>query len=197
MKVVLPSQNHVIFSALRRGKIIAYPTETSYGLGCLLSKYEAKKRIFTIKQRPFNQEFIILVRDIAMAKKYAQWDQKVQLIASHFWPGHLTLILPSKQMKKKVAIRVSSHPFLQKLFVFLKEPLISTSLNTHGKSNCYSLSGCKKQFDDEDIDLFIDAGILPRKKSSLILDMTKKDPKIIRASKKVFNEQVSEFLTRI
>src|SRR5436305_12082383 len=80
---------------LRRGGIVAFPTETVYGLGADATNAEAVRRVFAAKGRPPTNPLIIHVADTAIAQRYASiWPQRADQLARQFWPGPLTLVLP-------------------------------------------------------------------------------------------------------
>ena len=80
---------------LRAGGLVAFPTETVYGLGADATNQQAVRKIFAAKGRPATNPLIVHVADIATAKKYAAiWPESAQILAEKFWPGPLTLVLP-------------------------------------------------------------------------------------------------------
>jgi tRNA A37 threonylcarbamoyladenosine synthetase subunit TsaC/SUA5/YrdC len=81
-------------SALRQGKVVAYPTDTSYGLAVDSTNFQAIRRLYKVKQRPFHQPIHIVVPSIAYAKKIVKWNKIADQLAKKFWPGPLTLVLP-------------------------------------------------------------------------------------------------------
>src|SRR5438309_2295976 len=104
---------------LRRGGLVAFPTETVYGLGADATNATAVRRIFEAKGRPPTNPLIVHVADVAIAKRYAAtWPPIAEQLASHFWPGPLTLVLPKATSivpeatagRDSVGLRVPSHP---------------------------------------------------------------------------------------
>src|SRR5258705_13830824 len=80
---------------LRAGGLVAFPTETVYGLGADATREEAVAKIFAAKGRPATNPLIVHVADISTARKYAAtWPESAQILAERFWPGPLTLVLP-------------------------------------------------------------------------------------------------------
>src|SRR5438552_6144710 len=83
---------------LRRGGLVAFPTETVYGLGANALDAAAVGRIFAAKGRPANNPIIVHVADLAGAQALvAAWPQQATLLAKHFWPGPLTLVVPKNE----------------------------------------------------------------------------------------------------
>ncbi|HEV8378562.1 MAG TPA: L-threonylcarbamoyladenylate synthase, partial [Tepidisphaeraceae bacterium] len=104
---------------LRNGGLVAFPTETVYGLGADATNEQAIKRIFAAKGRPSTNPLIVHIADIPTAKKFAAtWPPSAQLLAEKFWPGPLTLILPKSPAivdqvtagKSTVGLRIPNHP---------------------------------------------------------------------------------------
>lgn len=126
-----------VIQLLNEGKIILYPTDTVWGLGCLITFPESIKRIFEIKRRPESKSMILLVDSISMLKKYVKRTHpKVETLMSyHTRP--LTVIYPdAKNMDPSIpapdgsiAIRVCNDPFCKYLIEATQTPIVSTSAN--------------------------------------------------------------------
>src|SRR5947209_3761128 len=106
-------------AVLRGGGLVAFPTETVYGLGALALDAEAVGRIFAAKGRPANNPIIVHVADAAAARRVvADWPDAAERLAARFWPGPLTLVLPRgadvpdavTAGGPTVAVRVPAHP---------------------------------------------------------------------------------------
>ncbi|HEB62002.1 MAG TPA: threonylcarbamoyl-AMP synthase [Bacteroidetes bacterium] len=128
-----------IIDLLDQGKVILYPTDTIWGLGCDALNTGAIKKIYKIKQRELNKPFIVLVSSIEMLKEYIQdiHPRVETLLLYHKRP--LTLIypkgknLPSILMKnKKIAIRIIKEPVIAELIEKFGRPIVSTSANIAG-----------------------------------------------------------------
>ena len=112
-------------SILRLGGLVAIPTETVYGLAADATNEEAVSKIFEAKGRPAYNPLIIHVKDTEMAKEYAQWNKVAEALSEKFWPGPLTIVLPSKTNSKiaktacanlpSVAVRMPNHPVTLKI----------------------------------------------------------------------------------
>ena len=172
---------------LNEGGVIVYPTETLYGLGALASNNEAVERIFNIKGRPYGKPIPLLVKDKEMLLKIAEDNRLVDPLSEHFWPGRLTLILKQTSTLPelitagtgKIAIRISSYPFLQNLFDIIDEPLTSTSANLSGDHNLLDYGELFETFNSK-VDLIIDSGNIPASRGSTIIDLTLDPPQIVR-----------------
>ncbi len=126
---------------LRNNKVIIYPTETVWGLGCDALSSSAVKAIFKIKKRSPQKLLSLLVRDIHMAYKYAFLPDQVLKVLNVFWPGPCSVLLYGKKSvpswihgkTKYINLRCSPHPFIKELFETFDRPLVSTSLNLSGE----------------------------------------------------------------
>jgi len=174
-------------NVLNAGGVIVYPTETLYGLGALASKSEAVERIFNIKGRPQGKPIPLLVKNKDMVSQIAEDTRLFGPLSEQFWPGRLTLILkqtsPLPELitcgTGKIALRISSHPFLQKLFDIIEEPLTSTSANLSGDQNLLDYRELFETFDGK-VDLIVDSGNIPESRGSTIIDLTLDPPQILR-----------------
>ena len=170
----------VIIDFLKRGKVIVYPTDTVYGLGCLATDMEAVRKISRIKQRPVGQAYLILIDSLIMAKKYAFINTKQEKYLAKIWPGPVTVVLSSRGNlplevtggKDTIAIRLPKSEFLGKIIGAVKVPIISTSVNLSGDENIPALADLEKYFKKDKPDLVIDAGPAKSKKSSRLIDLT-------------------------
>lgn len=155
---------------LKRGGVIAYPTETTYGLGCNPRDAKAIRRIYAIKGREKKKPFLLVAASVAQVKKVAKLEGASLALAGRHWPGPLTLVLPAKIGKKEIAIRVSSSQFVQKLVRAYGFPLVSTSANRSGEPECRSGQAVVRVFQHQKNkpDLVIDMGSLPRRKASTV-----------------------------
>ena len=119
------------------GKVIAYPTETVFGLGCLATSSQAIETLNTLKTRCKNKGYIILVANTAQARNLIHQSQHHLLAkAATTWPGPTTWVFRAAEhlstdiiQEDRVAIRISPHPVAQKLCALVQRPIISTSAN--------------------------------------------------------------------
>lgn len=177
-----------VVRALREGKVIAYPTETVYGLGCDATNKRAIKKIYALKGKSESKLLLVLVANMAMAKKYVVFSKAAAVIAKENWPGALTLILPTTLSGKKIfgsstlGLRVSSNPIACAIVKSLGVPLISTSANLTNQEPARSGREVIDIFAQASTepDLILDAGKLKKSKGSTIVDCTGSDMKIIR-----------------
>ena len=130
-------------SVLAQGGLVAFPTETVYGLGGDARSDLAVARIFDAKGRPRFNPLIVHVPDLATARRYGVFDARAEAVAAAFWPGPLTLVLPLRAGAglsplvtadlPSVAIRVPAHPLAQALLRAFGGPLAAPSANPSGR----------------------------------------------------------------
>ncbi len=128
---------------LKNGGLVAFPTETVYGLGADAHNPEAISKVYKVKERPPSNPLIVHVKDVGMASELAVFDDISYHLANRFWPGPLTLILPQKVSSKipdsvtansgYIAIRVPTNPIILDLIELLGKPIVGPSANLSGK----------------------------------------------------------------
>lgn len=177
-------------AVFKSGGIVVYPTETAYGLGADATNLAAIEKIFQMKERDRNKSLTLIAASENMVKKYLVWNDRAAHIAAAHWPGAVTLVMPKKNTLPKtlskdhtVGMRVSSHPVAHALSLLLKKPIIATSANFSGDPNAYSSKRIEADFSTARYkpDLILDAGVLPRRKPSTILRVTKTGVELLRA----------------
>lgn len=172
---------------IKSGGTVVFPTETAYALGCDATSKKAIANIFLIKNRPVEKSLPIIVASVEMARQYAVWNDLAGQLAKKWWPGPLTLLvkarkkLPMAAPDNSLAMRVPSLLFTRELSKKAGVPLVSTSANASGGKTRYSIAGIVNDFSDQHLpDLIIDAGRLPRRKPSTIVDGRGVDPVVVR-----------------
>lgn len=175
--------------ALRQGGVIAYPTETFYGLGVDATNEKAIARLFAVKGRDFrNPVPVIIGAESGLQHTAADIPSVTAELAARFWPGPFTMVFAAAASVSarltagtgKIAIRVSSHPVSRLLAQRLSSPLTSTSANRSGQQECVTAREvCEKI--GMDLDIIIDGGTTPGGKGSTIVDITVNPPVVLRA----------------
>ncbi len=135
-----PAALRRLAAALRRGELVAIPTETVYGLAANALDARACRRIFTAKRRPANDPLIVHVTDLRAAENVAEFNNTARVLARAFWPGPLTLVLPKRSCvppivtsgQETVAVRAPAHPLARKLLALARVPLAAPSANPFG-----------------------------------------------------------------
>ncbi|MDV3196294.1 MAG: L-threonylcarbamoyladenylate synthase [Candidatus Phytoplasma stylosanthis] len=121
-----------------KNRIIIFPTDTVYGMGCSIYDKESLNQIYNIKKRPLNKPIIILFSSLEQIKQIGIINEKVKKISNFFWPGPLTLIINShkkhyqKTQEKKIGIRIPNHLLALKILK-QKGPMRTTSVNISGE----------------------------------------------------------------
>ncbi len=174
-------EDEAIYKAAReilKERIIIYPTETVYGIGGIATSKVVFEKICEIKGRSKKPPFLCLVKDKeSLLNLVLQIDPLVEKLISKFWPGPLTLIFKAKDslpdhlvFDGKIAARISSNRFCQKLFNIVDSPIISTSANRKGKPPIKDPKEIIEVFGDH-VDLFVSQGVLFGS-ASTILDVS-------------------------
>jgi L-threonylcarbamoyladenylate synthase len=175
--------------ALRRGALVAFPTETVYGLGALAGDDRAVARLFAAKGRPRFNPLIVHVTDRAAAAPLARWNKLADRLAARFWPGPLTLILeraddaPLSPLVSAggptVGLRAPAHPVAQALLRATALPVAAPSANPAGRTSPTTADHVAAGL-GERIDLIVDGGPCPVGVESTVLDVTTDPPRLLR-----------------
>jgi L-threonylcarbamoyladenylate synthase len=175
-------------AAVRRGKVVAIPTDALYALVADPFNLRAVSQVFKAKGREPHRSLPILVRDALMAEELAgELNQRFFVLARRFWPGPLTIIVPaSAKMPLRVtgntgrlALRQSRSKVASELIAMLNGPLISTSANISGSPTCRSGIDVFGLMDGR-VDLVVDGGVCTGQGATTI-DITEPVWKVIRA----------------
>ena len=177
----------LITDILSENQVLAFPTETVYGLGGNAFSKEVADQIYLIKQRPRNKPFPLLIT-LKWLKKLCLWnDSRIDELIEAFWPGPLTLILNSnpdlpKHLKNNsgtLAVRYSSSAVVQRLIELGEYPLIGTSANRSGFPACTSADEVASHLKD-DVDIVIDGYNRSENLASTIVHCLTEPFKILR-----------------
>jgi L-threonylcarbamoyladenylate synthase len=173
---------------LRDGGIVAFPTDTIYGLGANIDNTKAVERIFTIKKRPVNLALPILIDNIdQLSELVLEQNSYSKRLMNKFWPGGLTIIFrkahkfnnPALAQSDKIGIRLPDHPVVRKLIKDLGRPIIGTSANLHKGHTTLTAEEVMSELGKE-VDFIIDASRCPGGKESTIVDVTWGFPTVVR-----------------
>ena len=189
---------------LQAGELVAFPTETVYGLGANALDVSACTKIFEAKGRPQDNPLIVHVCNRAMANSLvANWTPEAELCVQHFWPGPLTLVM-TKTAKvpeivtaglTKVAIRMPSHPVALRLIEETGLPIAAPSANLSGKPSPTSGSHVWRDMKGK-IPLILDSGACLVGLESTVLDVSGGIPTILRPGG-ISREQLEEVLGEV
>ncbi len=166
---------------IQNGEILLFPTETVYGLGVDSAQPAAIERLYRIKGRPREKPFQWLISDSSFARANSRgWDTRAEKLARKFWPGPLTLVIPT--LSGSIGWRVPHHPWLQCLLEKLGHPLVATSANRSGRSITRTFKTALQEFEDV-IGLAINGGNLELPTAmevSTVVSLETTLPKILR-----------------
>jgi L-threonylcarbamoyladenylate synthase len=175
--------------ALRAGRLVAFPTETVYGLGAIATNDRAVAAIFAAKGRPRFNPLIVHVTDADAARALVRWNGTAEGLAARFWPGALTLVLPRaagcplsllvSAGGDTVGLRAPAHPVAQALLAATVLPVAAPSANPAGQVSPTTASHVEAGLGDR-IDLIVDGGPCPIGVESTVLDVTCTPPRLLR-----------------
>ncbi|MGL1922105.1 MAG: L-threonylcarbamoyladenylate synthase [Hyphomicrobiales bacterium] len=176
--------------AIRRGELVAFPTETVYGLGADATNDAAVKSIYAAKGRPSNNPLIVHITSMDQALEYGEFDDRAKQLAAQFWPGPMSLIVkrsincPLSTIVSaggpSVALRMPAHPISRQLLEAANVPVAAPSANASGGISP-TLAEHVKQSLGDDIYMIIDGGAcLVGVESSVISVVPNEAVKILR-----------------
>ena len=185
---VAPSGIEKAVSILKAGGVVAFPTETFYGLAADAANEGAVDRIFDIKGRSFNNPIALIISkedDLDLLTDNIPAEAKTLMAA--FWPGPLTLVFkasPSVSPRLtagtgKIGVRISSNPIAQALAAGLGRPITATSANLSGERECTTEEEVRGQMANRQLTV-IDGGPTPGGRGSTFLDVTVDPPALLR-----------------
>jgi L-threonylcarbamoyladenylate synthase len=166
---------------LRKGALVAFPTDTVYGIGCRAADPLATERLFAAKRRAPDKAIPWLIGSLeeAVALGFVV-DDRVRKVAARFWPGGLTIVLPAAQEAPGQAFRIPDHPVPLAL-VAAAGPLATSSANRSGEPETLDADEVAIAFADSDEPAAtIDGGPAAGGVASSVLDMTGEHPRLLR-----------------
>ena len=190
------------------GKLLAFPTNSVYGLGCDPTNLNAIERIYNIKFRDRNKGLLLLISDIEEGLKIAEFNETAKKLAQYYWPGQLTLILNRKEpsiiplevsaFQNTIGVRVPENEIILNILKILKSKgyfggIIGTSANYSSELPSISGDDVAKKF-LMSIDYVIDGGKSESKIPTTIVDCTNEEPKFLRIGK-ISEEEIRKRLS--
>lgn len=160
---------------LRAGKVVIFPTESSYGMGASISSEMAIKKVFELKGRPDGKALPVIAYDLNQMRPFAEITEDVKKLSGKFHPGPLTLVVkstgnvPSVLSGDTIAFRISSHPFARELCRLVGKPITATSANLAGEPAVYSPEKAVELFPEVFV---VDGGTLKPRPASTIFDVS-------------------------
>lgn len=173
---------------LRDGGVVAFPTETVYGLGADAENADAVRRVFAIKGRPAGHPVIVHLGDVAQLERWAsEIPPAAKVLAQRFWPGPLTLVLARTDRatdavtggQPTVALRVPAHPVAQRILNGFGGGVIAPSANRFGHVSATTAAHVEADLGDA-VDLIVDGGPATMGIESTIVDLAHGPPALLR-----------------
>jgi L-threonylcarbamoyladenylate synthase len=186
---------------LRSGRLVAFPTETVYGLGADATNVDAVRKIFAAKGRPSTNPLIVHVSDAGAARRYARiWPVAADALAAKFWPGPLTLVVPKADCivpevsagLATVGLRVPDHPLALELLRAFDGPIAAPSANRSSRISPTTAEHVRMEL-GSGVDLILDGGPCRVGIESTVLDLTRNPPMILRPGS-VTREQIERVI---
>ena len=166
---------------LRRGQVVAFPTDTVYGVGVAAAHPERVEALFALKQRPADKQIPILVADLAQAVE-AGWiaDERAHRLTERFWPGALTIVLSTVGGPTQ-AFRAPDHPVALEL-IHLAGPILATSANRSGEPDTLGADEVLIAFamEQDDLVAVLDGGPVPGGVASTVVDLSVRPARLLR-----------------
>lgn len=173
---------------IREGGLVAFPTETVYGLGSDALNPMAVAKIFEVKNRPSFDPIIVHIDKTTWMKKLCtSMDERAKKLMKKFWPGPLTIVLPKTELVPDivtaglptVAVRMPAHSVALKLIKEAKTPIAAPSANPFGYLSPTTANHVREQLGDK-VDLILDGGKCPIGVESTVIDLTGAEPALLR-----------------
>lgn len=157
MEVIDKNNIDIAIKALQNGEIVAFPTETVFGLGVVFDNKVAYDKLIKAKRRPPEKPFTLMCADICDIEKYAYINEEGRKLINAFFPGQMTIILKAKEGLPKwvfsregnVGIRISSDETIRSLIRRVGKPLLVPSANRSGEKPALTVAEVQNSFDDE------------------------------------------------
>lgn len=175
-------------AVLREGGLVAFPTETFYGLGAAAGDPAAVRRVFRVKARTESKPLLVLVDSIAMAESLAgEVTPRARELMARHWPGALTLVMRARAELPTeltagtgtIGVRLSGHPVARGLVRALGGPVTAPSANLEDAAPPTSVADVLRALDGA-IDLALDGGVTAGGPASSVVDVTADPPRILR-----------------
>jgi len=188
---------------LRQGGLVAFPTDTVYGLGASMTLPQAVARIYAVKSRPQSMALPLLVASTSQVSAVAQQVPSVAWrLIEHFWPGALTIVLPRSEAvplivtggEATVAVRIPAHPIPIALIEGLGTPIIGTSANLSGHPSPLTAEEVHSHLGNK-VDLIINGGRCSGQESTIV-DVTGETP-VIRRAGAISREEIEQVIGRV
>lgn len=174
---------------IRDGGLVAFPTETVYGLGADATSDRAVARVYEAKGRPSFNPLIVHVPDLAAAEKLGDFPGQARRLAEAFWPGPLTIVVPRRKTcpvsllasagLPSLALRVPAHPVAQELLQAVDRPVVAPSANASGRMSPTMAAHVRVGLGKK-VDLVLDGGACAVGVESTIVGFLREEPELLR-----------------
>lgn len=190
--------------AVKKGKIVAFPTDTVFGLGTNAFNRESVLKIFKIKKRSLKKPLIINVSSLSMIKEMVVVDKNIKKLAEKFWPGKVTFIFKKKKRildavtsgRNTLAVRIPDCKVTLNLIKIAKCPIVSTSANFEGEKeplNSFDINPNLVKC----IDIVLErSNIKVSGRASTIIDVSCGFPRIIRHGDPIIDRKLNEYMVK-
>ena len=201
LTAALLGQVHRAAAILRSGGIVAYPTDTVYGLGADVFNDIAVLNVFTAKKRPLSMPLPVLIAQTSQLQELVEdISPTARILMENFWPGGLTIVFHRASAftslapadNNKIAVRLPAHAVTLRLIEALGHPVVGTSANLHDSPAAFTTAEVNNQLGDT-VDFIIDGGPCPGGIESTIVDITVHPPVILRKGA-IPEEDLADFL---
>ena len=165
---------------LRGGAVLAFPTDTVYGVGVAASRADRLEALFALKRRPLDRRIPMLVAGLDRVDGWSV-DERTAAIAERFWPGPLTLVLPSSSGGETQAFRAPDHVVALAL-IAAAGPILATSANISDQPDTLGADEVLIAFatQQDELAAVVDGGPVPGGRASTVLDLSVDPPRILR-----------------
>lgn len=182
---------------LKSGKLIAFPTDTVYGIGANAFNAEAVRQIFVAKRRDYDKPLQVLIaRKVDLGSITDEQSEVLDRLASEYWPGPLTIVMPAGKAfprwvtcgRDTVGVRMPANPIALKLIESFGAPIAATSANISGFPDPVNAQEVMEYLGGK-VDLIIDGGPTSGNIPSTVLDISVQPPVILRQGKLIIQER--------
>lgn len=186
-------------TVFRRGGSVIYPTETCYGIGVDATNPKAVEKVFQFKSERKGKPILIAVADQKMAEDYVELNETAKNLYRNFLPGPVAVVSQTKgkvvswieSANRTLGIRIPNYPLMLKIIAKFGKPITSTSANTSGKKSPYCLADIQTYTSKKGlalVDLILDAGRIPLRPTSTVVDTTLNEPTVLRQGEIIISE---------
>ena len=189
-----PDRIREIAGLLIRGKLVAFPTETVYGLAACATQSQALTRLYELKQRPDDKPFSYHIGNLgALERLDIIQSRALRFLINRFWPGPVTFVALNRK-DEKIGLRFPKHEIAVKMLNQCSEPVVATSANISGGKSPRTAEEVLKIFPNE-IDVVIDGGPCEWGDDSTVVDTVPSPPQILRRG--IFADRVDDAIEKI